>query len=651
MSSTRIFTVGGTVQAGGGLYIPRVADEELIELCRKGIFAYVLTPRQMGKSSLMVRTANQLGTEGTRTVIIDLTQIGVEVSAEEWYGGILAIIEDRLELDADVFDWWESHKDLSVTQRLSTFFEEVVLAHTDGKVVIFIDEIDTTLGIPFTDDFFAAIRFIYNARAVTPAFNRLSFVLIGVATPGDLINDAKRTPFNIGTRVDLTDFSLDEARPFAAGLGLPEKLASSVLEWTLKWTSGHPYLTQRLCRAVVEEDREDWTEGDLDKLVEATFFGSRSEQDNNLQFVRDMLTKRANEKAAVLETYRDVRRSRNGVPDETSSLVKSQLKLSGIVRKDNSMLRLRNPIYSTVFDRNWINANWPDSWIKRNASSIIRVGIVAVIGLAIFSTIQWSRASLLSREVANQRDQERELRVELQGALVDERQAREETAEARDKAAEEGARNFERVVAQAQEISRLETLNQQLGAMVSAQDLEIDQLKLTRQDLQNQIEGLVTNTNEEVEVLRSAQDRYEQRISELNQELATAQAARDVSAANSQAFVNVLNSLTDIPELFRGPRNDNPLGIWAIEMNTPLGAVPSELIFFPGGAGLLTGDLGDQPISGIVYDENTISFSVDLDAQGQTLVLTFDGTVDGDDLTGEFGSDFGAFGVTGTRTN
>ena len=65
-------------------------------------------------------------------------------------------------------------------------------------MVIFIDEIDSTLSLPFTDDFYAAIRYVYNARARAPEFQRLSFVLIGVATPSDLISDPKRTPFNIG---------------------------------------------------------------------------------------------------------------------------------------------------------------------------------------------------------------------------------------------------------------------------------------------------------------------------------------------------------------------------------------------------------------------------------------------------------------------
>ena len=94
MAKQSIYTVGGTVQASGGLYIPRKADEDLLALCRAGTFAYVLTSRQMGKSSLMVRTAERLAQEGIRSVIIDLKQIGVQVTAEEWYLGLLTTIEE-----------------------------------------------------------------------------------------------------------------------------------------------------------------------------------------------------------------------------------------------------------------------------------------------------------------------------------------------------------------------------------------------------------------------------------------------------------------------------------------------------------------------------------------------------------------------------
>ena len=391
MAKQSIYTVGGTVQASGGLYLPRKVDEELLALCRAGTFAYVLTPRQMGKSSLMVRTAERLAEGGIHAVIIDLTQLGIQLTAAEWYLGLLTVIADSLMLETDVMSWWQAHAHLGVTQRLTRFFQEIVLTEVKNPVVIFVDEIDTTLSLPFTDDFYAAIRYLYNARALVPAYQRLSFVLIGVATPSDLISDPERTPFNIGQRVDLTDFTFEEALPLADGLGLPSDAGRDVLQRVMHWTGGHPYLTQRLCAAIAEQRRESWSEADVDGVVTRAFFGETSEQDHNLQFVRDMLIKRAPDATRVLATYREIRLGRHPIRDEEQSLVKAHLKLSGIVRREQDTLRVRNPIYAEVFDQRWVQAHWPVHWIKRIPPAVL--GLIAsllviVALLAMFATTQ-----------------------------------------------------------------------------------------------------------------------------------------------------------------------------------------------------------------------------------------------------------------------
>ncbi|MHC5722130.1 MAG: AAA-like domain-containing protein, partial [Nostoc sp.] len=92
--------------------------------------------------------------------------------------------------------------------------ETVLLKTITEKIVIFIDEIDSVLSLSFNlDDFFAVIRDCYNRRASDSDYNRLTFALIGVSTPSDLIQDKRRTPFNIGRAIDLTGFRLDEAEP------------------------------------------------------------------------------------------------------------------------------------------------------------------------------------------------------------------------------------------------------------------------------------------------------------------------------------------------------------------------------------------------------------------------------------------------------
>jgi hypothetical protein len=355
MTNQTIYTVGGTVQAGGGVYIPRKADDELLGYCRASEFAFILSSRQVGKSSLMVRTARQLESENIRSVIIDLSSIGVKISADEWYLGILDEIATALNLKTDIFLWWSERTGLGPAQRMTNFFRDILLKEVTELVVVFFDEIDSTLSIPFADDFFAALRAIYNTRSTVADFKRLSFVMIGVATPSDLIADSTRTPFNIGRRVELTDFTLEELHPLAEGLG---ENAEQILKWVFDWTNGHPYLTQRLCQFLTKS-RDGITQEMVETAVKNLFLGEKGWEDNNLQFVRDMLLERAADKTGVLKTYQQIIKDKKPVEDNEQSLNKSHLKLSGVVRRRQANLSVSNLIYQNVFDLNWVKEHLP----------------------------------------------------------------------------------------------------------------------------------------------------------------------------------------------------------------------------------------------------------------------------------------------------
>lgn len=91
-------------------------------------------------------------------------------------------------------------------------------------------------------------------------------------------------------------------------------------------------------------------------------------------------------------------------------------------------------------------------------------------------------------------------------------------------------------------------------------------------------------------------------------------------------------------------------GAWDVEWNTPMGTLTSVLTLYPDGSGrMATQGMGEGPLSGITFDGNTVDFEVTVDAQGQSLLLDFNGTVNGDSIEGSFDSDFGDFTVTGTR--
>src|SRR5258708_7126346 len=96
------YVVGGTMRADSLSYIERRADQALFDALVAGEFCYVLTARQMGKSSLMIRTAARLRQASIGVAVLDLTAIGQNLTAEQWYGGLIAQIGQRVCMEEEL---------------------------------------------------------------------------------------------------------------------------------------------------------------------------------------------------------------------------------------------------------------------------------------------------------------------------------------------------------------------------------------------------------------------------------------------------------------------------------------------------------------------------------------------------------------------
>lgn len=235
---------GGAVPLGSKYYVKRPADGQAMQCLARGEGVVLIQgPRQVGKSSLLARVLAQGRSNGIHVAINDFQTLGESQLGEEelFYKTLAYSLASQLGIDLDLKTEWQSWlgPNMNLDSVLGT-----LLAKVAGRVCWGFDEADALFGRRYMNNFFGLLRSWHNRRALDPEgpWGKLTLFLSYATEAHLFISDLNQSPFNVGVKIQLRDFSLGEIGELAGLHGITDE---NQIAAVARITGGQPYLARR----------------------------------------------------------------------------------------------------------------------------------------------------------------------------------------------------------------------------------------------------------------------------------------------------------------------------------------------------------------------------------------------------------------------
>jgi hypothetical protein len=232
----------GTMDPESKLYVMRTQDDIMgHQVGLKQALINIKAPRQMGKSSMLVRGVERARQAGKKIVYLDFQQLDSEHlrDSKMFYITFCNWVAGNLNVNVDADAYWKSTGSNNI--KCTKFFKEHILENSSQPLLLAIDEVDRLLGSPFKSDFFGLLRSWHIDRQ-NEAMSRLSMMLVISTEPVLLIDDIA-SPFNVGTNLNLDDFLPEQVTDLNIRHNAP--FTDSQLRRLMTLVGGHPYLVRQ----------------------------------------------------------------------------------------------------------------------------------------------------------------------------------------------------------------------------------------------------------------------------------------------------------------------------------------------------------------------------------------------------------------------
>jgi len=242
----QIEACGGAMRLDSKFYVERQVDADFqltIQRCDRIVL--LKGPRQVGKTSLLARGLQQARQAGVRVLLTDFQKL-VEPQLQNsntFFLAIAQMLARQLRLKISPQQSWSS--EYTASANFENYFLDEILAEVEEPVLWAIDEADQLFDYPFSSELFSKLRTWYNEPALNPdsPCSRLSFAIAYATESYLFIKEQNQSPFNVGTKLVLEDFTLEHIADLNQRYGTPLKNTKEIKQFH-QLVGGQPYLVR-----------------------------------------------------------------------------------------------------------------------------------------------------------------------------------------------------------------------------------------------------------------------------------------------------------------------------------------------------------------------------------------------------------------------
>ena len=234
----------GSIPLGSPFYLRRSSIEEQVEreIKKPGALIRIKAPKEMGKTSLLLRILHYANQQGYQTASLNLEQADQAILSDlnQFLRWLCANISRQLKRKPMLDEYWDEDMGSKISSTL--YLEDYILEHIDTPLVLALDEVNQVFEhSQVAKDFLPLLRSWYEEAKRLPVWQKLRLVVIH-STEIYVPLELNQSPFNVGLPIQLEDFNLAEVQQLARQYGLDWQDEDVRARQLMSIVGGHPAL-------------------------------------------------------------------------------------------------------------------------------------------------------------------------------------------------------------------------------------------------------------------------------------------------------------------------------------------------------------------------------------------------------------------------